>query len=202
MGNLSRQSLGEVWNSTLYKDYRDALAQGTPLKPCDNCYVLEYSKPFLYDCEPFGVHRAPEVVADQPLSHDLQNEGFLDVFKDLSDSDWKKAYLAKLDVDLEQMGFVLDELSQKGPARSAVVAQSFQDLVNENQRISQAFQDLVNENQRISRGFQDLVNENQRISQAFQDLVNENQRISRAYQDLMDENQKMAQENRELREAR
>jgi MoaA/NifB/PqqE/SkfB family radical SAM enzyme len=188
MGNLSRQSLVEVWESDRYQDYRDALTQGSPLKPCDSCYILEYYKPFLYECEPFGLLESPGAIADYSSSRDLQDAGFLDIFKDLIDSDWKKAYLTKLQIDLEMMGFVLEDHSQDRPETI--------------KGVSRAFQELMDENQRISRAFQDLVDENQRISLAFQDLVDENQRISLAFQDLVDENQRMSLENRELREAK
>ncbi|MBI5248909.1 MAG: radical SAM protein [Desulfomonile tiedjei] len=174
MGDLSRQSLREVWNSDLYRNYRDALAQGSPLKPCDSCYILEHYKPFLYECAPFGVLEPPDAIADHSPSLDWQHMGFFDVFKDLNDSEWKKAYLAKLQIELELTEFALEDASHVDPEANSGSAQAFQELVDENRRISQAFQELLDENRRISQAFQELVDENRRISQAFQELLEAN----------------------------
>jgi radical SAM protein with 4Fe4S-binding SPASM domain len=55
MGNASSQRLGEIWNSQSYHDLRTSIFAQAPKSPCDNCYILESYKPYLYDSRAFGI---------------------------------------------------------------------------------------------------------------------------------------------------
>ena len=55
MGNVSEMSLREIWNDRSYGELRESIFAQTPVSPCDNCYILESYKPYLYDSRAFGV---------------------------------------------------------------------------------------------------------------------------------------------------
>jgi MoaA/NifB/PqqE/SkfB family radical SAM enzyme len=83
-GNLNRQSFKEIFFSPRYAEYRQAIAEGNPLPPCDRCRHLYRSAPYLYESSVYGMNIPPESRNLDP-EPDFEKEGFFDWLDELSE---------------------------------------------------------------------------------------------------------------------
>ncbi len=83
-GNLGQQSFKEIFFSPRYNEYRQAIAAGKPLAPCDRCRHLYRNAPYLYDSNVYSMDIPPEVRNLDP-EPDFEKEGFFDWLDELSD---------------------------------------------------------------------------------------------------------------------
>lgn len=83
-GNLNQQSFKEIFFSPRYTEYREAIARGTPLPPCDQCRHLYRGAPYLYESSVYGMDIPPESRNLDP-EPDFESEGFFDWMDELSE---------------------------------------------------------------------------------------------------------------------
>jgi hypothetical protein len=83
-GNLYQQSFDEIINSPLYTQYRNAIADGAPLSPCDHCRWLYRSAPYLYDSSVYNLD-IPAEERNNDRSPDFEKEGFFNWINELSE---------------------------------------------------------------------------------------------------------------------
>ncbi len=108
-GNLNQQSFKDIFFSSKYVEYRDAIANGKPLPPCDNCRWLQRTSPYLYDSADYELDIPPES-RNYDLEPDFVKEGFIDWLGEFDEKHLRKrlrqAYLARgkrlLNYELEQ----------------------------------------------------------------------------------------------------
>ncbi len=97
-GNLNQQSFGEIFFSPRYNEYRDAIARGQPLTPCDQCRHLYRGAPYLYDSSVYNMDIPPEA-RNLEIKPEFEKEGFFDWIGELSDRQLrhhlKQDYLSK-----------------------------------------------------------------------------------------------------------
>jgi MoaA/NifB/PqqE/SkfB family radical SAM enzyme len=97
-GNLHQQTFKEIFFSPRYNEYRQAIADGHPLSPCDHCRHLYRDAPFLYESSVYDLDIPPES-RNLDLEPDFEKEGFFDWMDELSDKELryhlKQDYLAK-----------------------------------------------------------------------------------------------------------
>lgn len=83
-GNLNQQSFKEIFFSPRYTEYREAIAKGEPLPPCDNCRHLYRGAPYLYESSVYNMDIPPES-RNLDLEPDFEKEGFFDWMDELSE---------------------------------------------------------------------------------------------------------------------
>ncbi|OFX24726.1 MAG: hypothetical protein A2V77_14595 [Anaeromyxobacter sp. RBG_16_69_14] len=83
-GNLNQQPFREVFFSPRYPEYREAIAAGRPLPPCDHCRHLYRNAPYLYDSGVYDMDIPPQSRNLDPQP-DFDKEGFFDWLNDLSE---------------------------------------------------------------------------------------------------------------------
>jgi MoaA/NifB/PqqE/SkfB family radical SAM enzyme len=97
-GNLHQQSFKEIFFSPRYTKYREAIAAGHPLPPCNHCRHLYRTAPYLYESSAYDLNIPPESRNLDP-EPDLEKEGFLDWLDELSEKQLRhqlrQDYLAK-----------------------------------------------------------------------------------------------------------
>ncbi len=97
-GNLYQQSFKEIFFSPRFGDYRQAIAAGHPLSPCDHCRHLYRMAPYLYESSVYDLNIPPECRNLDPQP-DLEKEGFFDWIDELSEKQLRhqlgEEYLAK-----------------------------------------------------------------------------------------------------------
>ena len=106
-GNLQQQSFEEILSSPKYVEYRQAIASGRPLSPCDHCRHLYREAPYLYESSVYDLDIPPESRNLDPRP-DLEAEGFFDWLDELSEAQLRRHlrmdYLARsLKAALEPM---------------------------------------------------------------------------------------------------
>jgi radical SAM protein with 4Fe4S-binding SPASM domain len=106
MGNLSDESLSKIWYNDKYKRYHVSLFSGSPIEPCNSCYILEHYKPFLHDSKPFGLD-VPVEQRRRSTDLDFIEEGFFDCFKELDGSDLMRHLSEKHKVEIERIRAIL-----------------------------------------------------------------------------------------------
>ena len=97
-GNLHHQAFKEIFFSPRYAEYREAIAAGHPLPPCDQCRQLYRKAPYLYESSVYGFDIPPETRNLNPAP-DLEKEGFFEWLDELSEKQLRhqlrQDYLAK-----------------------------------------------------------------------------------------------------------
>lgn len=83
-GNLNQQSFKEIFFSPRYTEYREAIAKGQPLPPCDQCRHLYRGAPYLYESSVYNMDIPPESRNLDP-EPDFEKEGFFDWMSELSE---------------------------------------------------------------------------------------------------------------------
>lgn len=83
-GNLYRQSFKEIFFSPRYTEYRQAIAKGQPLPPCDRCRHLYRGAPYLYESSVYNMDIPPESRNFDP-EPDFEKEGFFEWMDELSE---------------------------------------------------------------------------------------------------------------------
>lgn len=83
-GNLQQQSFKEIFFSPRYAEYREAIAKGQPLPPCDRCRHLYRGAPYLYESSVYNMDIPPESRNLDP-EPDFEKEGFFDWMNELSE---------------------------------------------------------------------------------------------------------------------
>lgn len=83
-GNINQQSFREVFFSSRYTEYREAIAQGKPLSPCDQCRHLYRGAPYLYESSVYNMDIPPES-RNLDAEPDFEAEGFFDWLGELSE---------------------------------------------------------------------------------------------------------------------
>ena len=97
-GNINELSFKEIFFSPRYTKYRQAIAIGKPLAPCDQCRHLYRGAPYLYESSVYNLDIPPESrnLESEP---DFEKEGFFDWMDELSDKQLRhhlrQDYLAK-----------------------------------------------------------------------------------------------------------
>jgi len=97
-GNVNRQPFKDIFFSPRYNEYREAIARGEPLSPCDNCRHLYRGAPYLYESSIYNMDIPPESRNLDP-EPDFEKEGFFDWLHELSERQLRhhlrQDYLAK-----------------------------------------------------------------------------------------------------------
>ena len=83
-GNLHQQSFKEVFYSPRYMEFRQAIAKGQPLSPCDHCRHLYRNAPFLYESSVYNMDIPPES-RDLDPEPDFEQKGFFDWLNELTE---------------------------------------------------------------------------------------------------------------------
>ena len=93
-GNLHKQSFKEIFFCPSYTTYREAIAAGHPIPPCDHCRHLYRVAPYLYESSVYDLNIPPESRNLDP-EPDLEKEGFFDWLDELSEEQLR--YQLRLD---------------------------------------------------------------------------------------------------------
>lgn len=89
LGNVNESSFKELFFSPKFPYYRQAIAEGRPLPPCDHCRWLERSNPYLYDSSDYDVNVPPESRNPDP-DPDFEKEGFFDWLDTMSEEQMRR----------------------------------------------------------------------------------------------------------------
>jgi len=100
-GNLKTESFKDIFFSPLYTKYRDAIANGIPLAPCDTCRFLYRKASYLYESGVYHLSIPPES-RNYEAELDFEKEGFFDWVDEIPEKrlriQLKKDYVYKAEV--------------------------------------------------------------------------------------------------------
>ena len=85
IGNANSQHINEILFGKKVDEYRESIAAGKPLPPCDHCRFLQRSSSSLYDAKDYGWD-IPEPTRCYDENPDLEQQGFFAWLSELPDT--------------------------------------------------------------------------------------------------------------------